>query len=1106
MMPASILRGFHFVLSFLIWNLSGVQAVSITSCFVFFGPIGDLGYTWSHNRNRVAFHELLIERFPNVTARTVYHEFISSTTNPISAAGQVITAFVESEDCDVLYCQASQFATACTDVAAAYPKLWVSQFLATPQTSFPNLFQIDRAYYEATYIAGAVAAASSAVDDFCYVLPITPLFTEAVGFLSGARTVRPEARLHIVFLGQFLWPDGEARAAQELMNHSQCEVISYFTNTPSPLQTFLDAGRLGIGHNGDQSEFLGDHVLLSTGFDNSPLYLAFAEAVLRGLTPDTLPDGTASSFNLTAAMRGEKAVANPPLAPPYPAAEPLFQSMVESIRKSHVFVMTVANELNREFGVSPLVSSVPSRALALSTARAKLLENSTSCQAVFGPWADAAEKAGVSSTERSALWSTTNNWTHYREVCEHGTPDTLAVAAQRGQWTQRLAEIPGVTVYPVFQLPESCPNNTVGTYEAITLRCTPCLKGEVSSLGAACKACVPGTYSGDGECVPCADGFTSTSLSSVCVPCPGVDGFGCTETFEFPVFGIVIVVLIGIAIIAGGAWLGVRYYRSVMQFRNLYGAVALAEATAEAITTWNLDRVQFLRQLNQPDRLQIAFLRMINNLEEYRPYLPQHLISSRDDNEADEESGLLEVGLPPAGVRPGGSRARSGSVTTASASDMKRQQSRLSGVRPESRSSAKKSASSGSGAGSNADARTMRGLAAARATIIHVHYSIGSAALLDVIPRLLAPQGDAHASDVKRPLGTRPSAVMQLNPQGDRLSQLPSPRDSHRDSTYMEDVDDIATLARRSAEDATASRTARASRPESPVLPDAAPPALATSAPDGKTGPLNDACIGPFTVGQLDFGPRVEYPSRDAPNVSWEARVSALVETVSMVVRRLAPNALTSVGPDGTIYIALVAGRVSNREYRAVDVASALMDAAPDGLSLSVGIASGVDVCGSVGGGGLKAFVHIGHLMPTAMALAITAHAVGGRIALADRATVNALVGRQVVARAVVNVIARGQVINLEALELMPSPKATTEEWMYELRAAEVPAEIAQHVASIRKYVTGEVSAFEAATLGVPGVLIRPHCPPYDLSWFARAVAERQRLNFWFSADHVVPM
>jgi len=97
---------------------------------------------------------------------------------------------------------------------------------------------------------------------------------------------------------------------------------------------------------------------------------------------------------------------------------------------------------------------------------------------------------------------------------------------------------------------------------------------------------------------------------------------------EFPLYAILLLVIVGcIALVAFGMW-----YWKRGQANDLYSDIQVAERCAESIAAMKLEEVRYILDIKNPNRIQKAFIRIIQILHEYRRFIPQSVWLAFDDD------------------------------------------------------------------------------------------------------------------------------------------------------------------------------------------------------------------------------------------------------------------------------------------------------------------------------------------------------------------------------------------------------------------------------------------------------------------------------------------
>eukprot|EP00756_Hemistasia_phaeocysticola_P029293 Hpha_TRINITY_DN16223_c1_g3::TRINITY_DN16223_c1_g3_i2::g.13247::m.13247 len=127
------------------------------------------------------------------------------------------------------------------------------------------------------------------------------------------------------------------------------------------------------------------------------------------------------------------------------------------------------------------------------------------------------------------------------------------------------------------------------------------------------------------------------------VACAEMDQLFCCDPVdkaivhtEFPAYGIVLVV--GVVVIA--LVVCVMWFRKWRQANYLYSNTKVTEHCAESIAAMQLEEVEYIRSIKNPNRIQRAFIQIIDALHEYRRYLPPSVRISFNDDFIDQGDHL----------------------------------------------------------------------------------------------------------------------------------------------------------------------------------------------------------------------------------------------------------------------------------------------------------------------------------------------------------------------------------------------------------------------------------------------------------------------------------
>ena len=233
-----------FLLSTLGFATSSVDNPHITVGFVYVGPIGDHGWTYMHDKGRLAIEE----EFGDMV-KTVYVENVKYGPD----AERVIRQMAQ-EGVDIIFATSFGYMEQMLKVAKEFPDVYFEH--ATGYKTAPNMSVYSSRFYEGRYIQGVIAGTMSKAGKAGYIasFPIPEVVRGINSFYLGATSVNPDFDLDIVWVNTWYDPGKEADAAKVLISEG-ADIITQHTDSPAPLQTAEKMGVVGFGQASDQIKF-----------------------------------------------------------------------------------------------------------------------------------------------------------------------------------------------------------------------------------------------------------------------------------------------------------------------------------------------------------------------------------------------------------------------------------------------------------------------------------------------------------------------------------------------------------------------------------------------------------------------------------------------------------------------------------------------------------------------------------------------------------------------------------------------------------------------------------------------------------------------------------
>ena len=233
-----------FLLSTLGFATSSVANPHLTVGFVYVGPIGDHGWTYMHDKGRLAIEE----EFGDMV-KTVYVENVKYGPD----AERVIRQMAQ-EGVDIIFATSFGYMESMLKVAKEFPDVYFEH--ATGYKTAPNMSAYSSRFYEGRYIQGVIAGTMSKAGKAGYIasFPIPEVIRGINSFYLGATSVNPDFDIDIVWVNTWYDPGKEADAAKVLISEG-ADIITQHTDSPAPLQTAEKMGVVGFGQASDQIKF-----------------------------------------------------------------------------------------------------------------------------------------------------------------------------------------------------------------------------------------------------------------------------------------------------------------------------------------------------------------------------------------------------------------------------------------------------------------------------------------------------------------------------------------------------------------------------------------------------------------------------------------------------------------------------------------------------------------------------------------------------------------------------------------------------------------------------------------------------------------------------------
>jgi len=239
--------------------------------FVYVGPVEDFGYTHQHEVGRRDVDQALGDK-----VKTTFVENVKEGPD----SERVIRELASSGH-SLVFTTSFGFMNPTLKVAKDFPKVKFEH--ATGYKRAVNVATYNIRFYEGRYIQGVIAGrlSKSGIVGYIGSVPIPEVVMGMNSFMQGLRSVRPDAKIKIVWINAWYDPGKEGDAAKALFDQG-ADIIAQHTDSAAPLQVAEQRGKVGFGQASDMMK-LAPKSQLTSSIDNwGPYYVQRVKAAMDG--------------------------------------------------------------------------------------------------------------------------------------------------------------------------------------------------------------------------------------------------------------------------------------------------------------------------------------------------------------------------------------------------------------------------------------------------------------------------------------------------------------------------------------------------------------------------------------------------------------------------------------------------------------------------------------------------------------------------------------------------------------------------------------------------------------------------------------------------------
>ena len=238
--------------------------------FLYVGPIGDGGWTYSHNEGR-----LYLEK--ELKVPTIYKESVKEDTAEV----QKVTEDMINQGCNVIVGTSFGFMDGLEKEAKKHPEV---KFLhCSGYKTSENMSTYFGRIYQARYLSGIVAGMKTKTNKIGYVAAFSiPEVVRGINaFTLGVQSVNPNAKVMVKWTNTWYDPAKEKEAGKALLAEG-VDVITQHQDTAGPQQAAEEKGAFSIGYNTDMKDKAPKAYMTAPIWNWGPYYVDQVKAIQQG--------------------------------------------------------------------------------------------------------------------------------------------------------------------------------------------------------------------------------------------------------------------------------------------------------------------------------------------------------------------------------------------------------------------------------------------------------------------------------------------------------------------------------------------------------------------------------------------------------------------------------------------------------------------------------------------------------------------------------------------------------------------------------------------------------------------------------------------------------
>ena len=186
-----------------------------------------------------------------------------------------------SKGCNVIFLTSGGFGNNCQEILESYPDV-VFYTVSTECDAFNTSTYFGR-IYEMRYLSGIIAGTMTKTNILGFVGGTnTPQVDRGVNaYYLGAKSVNPDVKLKVRFIGSWQDEEAERKAAEKLIFEDNADVLTFHASHPVTIDVAEENNVYSIGYNSVKTEH-SDKFLTAVVFEWEPLYEGILTDYFKG--------------------------------------------------------------------------------------------------------------------------------------------------------------------------------------------------------------------------------------------------------------------------------------------------------------------------------------------------------------------------------------------------------------------------------------------------------------------------------------------------------------------------------------------------------------------------------------------------------------------------------------------------------------------------------------------------------------------------------------------------------------------------------------------------------------------------------------------------------